>query len=421
MNSNPTGRRSFLKTAAVTSLAMTPALGLLPRKAHAAEAINVILNRYPAQEVFAEVMKKAPGVEMNLQMMPNDKILELLNINLASGSSNFDIIPCNETQVIRYAKNGWILPLNDLWNKYKDQYNLGDIEPSFVAGSTVDGKIYQLPNEFNGHIQMYRKDIYEQKGFAAEKTIDEFKRNAQALKSDSMAGTVLMFRVGDQCASGVTYYLNNVGDGWFHKDWRLAVNTPKGIQAVEFMKEMSKVAQRGFTTASGEEAALALSQGSAPMGHMWLSRVSTMEDPRKSRVVGKMGYASPAQGGGRITASGLAISKFSKKDPDLLFRTMLLTVSEQTIRTNILNNVPTRASMLNDKELNAKYPHLAAAADVAKNGKFFPAMPYFSPVADIVTRRVLQVMTNELQAKEAMDLAAAEGNKYLADNGWFKS
>jgi maltose-binding protein MalE len=77
--------------------------------------------------------------------------------------------------------------------------------------------------------------------------------------------------------------------------------------------------------------------------------------------------------------------------------------------------------MLNDKELNGKYPHLAAAADVAKNGKFFPAMPYFSPVADIVTRRVLQVMTNELQAKEAMDLAAAEGNKYLADNGWFKS
>jgi ABC-type glycerol-3-phosphate transport system substrate-binding protein len=420
MTNNQSDRRSFLKGAAAASLAATPALALLPRMARAAEPVNVILNRYPAQEVFAEAMKKTPGVEINLQMMPNDKILELLNINLASGSSNFDIIPCNETQVLRYAKNGWILPLNDLWAKYKDQYGLGDIEPNFVAGSTVDGKLYQLPNEFNGHISMYRKDIYEAKGFKPEKTIEEFKRNAQALKSDSMAGTVLMFRVGDQCASGVSYYLNNVGDGWFHKDWKLAVNTPKGVQAVEFMKEMAKTAQRGYANASGEEGALALYQGAAAMGHMWLSRASSMEDPKKSKVIGKIGYTSPAQGGHRITVSGLAISKFSKKDPEVLFRTMLQTVSDQTLRANIANNVPTRISVLNDKELNAKYPYLVAAGEAAKTGKYYPAMPHFSPVAEIVTRRLLQVMTDELKAKEAMDLAAAEGNKFLVDNGWIK-
>lgn len=413
MNSIQSNRRHFLMGAAAVSL--------WPVSARAAEPINVLLSRYPAQEVFGEAMKKAPGVDVNLQLMPNDKVLELLNINLAAKSSNFDIIPCNETQVIRYARNGWILPLNDLWNKYKDQYGLGDIEENFVAGSTVDGKLYQLPNEFNGHITMYRKDIYEAKGLRPEKTIEEFKRNAQALKTDSMAGTVLMFRAGDQCASGASYYFNNVGDGWFHKDWRLAVNTPKGIQAVEFMKEMSKFAQRGFGTAAGDEGALALYQGGAAMGHMWLSRASSMDDPRKSRVVGKIGFAAPANGGHRITVSGPAISRFSKKDPELLFRTMLQTVSEQTLRANIANNVPTRKSVLNDQELNGKYPYLIAAGEAAKTGKYYPAMPHFGPVAEIVTRRIMQVMTDELKAKEAMDLAAAEGNKYLADNGWIKA
>lgn len=412
---NPTfpTRRHFLAGAAAASLA--------PLAVRADEPVNALMNRYPAQEVFAEAMKKTAGVQLNVQLMPNDKILELLNINLAAKSANFDIIPCNETQIIRYSRNGWILPLNDLWNKYKEQYGLGDIEENFVAGSSVDGTLYQLPNEFNGHVTMYRKDIYEAKGLRPEKTLDEFKRNAQSLKTDTMAGTVLMFRPGDQGASGATYYFNNVGDGWFHKDWRLAVNTPKGVQAVEFMKEMTKVAQRGFGTAAGDEGALALYQGSAAMGHMWLSRASSMDDPRKSRVVGKIGFAAPANGGHRITVSGLAISRFTKKDPDLLFRTMLETVRAETIRANIANNVPTRKSALNSTEFNSKYPYLVAAGEAAKTGKYYPAMPHFGPIADIVTRRIMQAMTDELKAKEAMDLAASEGNKYLLDNGWLKA
>ncbi|SFU19627.1 extracellular solute-binding protein [Mesorhizobium sp. YR577] len=416
-------RRAFLKTAGAGAAAAlaAPAIGLSSRTVNAATPIQAILNRYPAQEYFAEQMKSVPGVEVNVQLMPNDKILELLNINLSSGSSTFDIIPCNDTQAIRYARNGWIIPLEELWEKYRDEYNLGDIEPNFIKGSTVDGHLYQLPNEFNSHIQMYRKDIYEEKGLKPEDNIEDFKAHAKSLKSDDMAGTVLLFRAGDQCATGATYYFNNVGDGWFHDDWKLAVNTERGIKAVEFMREMAGVAQRGFTTASGEEGALALAQGLAAMGHMWVTRASNMEDPKKSRVVGKISYAAPAQGKQRLSATGYAISKFSKQDPDVLFRVMLQTASEKAARENIKNNVPPRVSILNDEELSIKHPYLIAANGAAKYGAYYPAMPHFSPVAEIVTRRIVQVMTDELQAKEAMDLAAAEGNKYLVDQGFIKA
>lgn len=419
MTASNYSRRTVLKGVAASALA-APAISLTARTVNAADPVQVILNRYPAQEFFAERMKKIPGIDVNVQLMPNDKILELLNINMASGSSNFDIIPCNDTQVIRYAKNGWIIPLDELWNKYKDEYQLGDIEKNFVTGSTVDGHLYQLPNEFNSHITMYRKDIYDEKGLRPEQTIQEFRDHAKALTSEKMAGTVLLFRVGDQCATGATYYLNNVGDGWFHNDWRLAVNTPKGVQAVEFMREMAKYAQRGFTTASGDEGSLALYQGFAAMGHMWVTRASSMEDPKKSRVAGKIGYAAPAQGGQRLSLTGYAISKFSKKDPDILFRVMLESVKEQAARDNITNNVPTRTSVLNDQELQSKYPYLVAANGAAKYGKTYPAAPFFSPIAEIVTRRIVQVMTDELKAKEAMDLAAQEGNKYLVENGFLK-
>jgi ABC-type glycerol-3-phosphate transport system substrate-binding protein len=145
-----------------------------------------------------------------------------------------------------------------------------------------------------------------------------------------------------------------------------------------------------------------------------------MEDPKKSRVAGKIGYAAPAQGGQRLSLTGYAISKFSKKDPDILFRVMLESVKEQAARDNITNNVPTRTSVLNDQELQSKYPYLVAANGAAKYGKTYPAAPFFSPIAEIVTRRIVQVMTDELKAKEAMDLAAQEGNKYLVENGFLK-
>ncbi|SFU19623.1 extracellular solute-binding protein [Mesorhizobium sp. YR577] len=413
-------RREFIKRAGSVALA-APAVALAARTVNAATPIQALLYQYPAAEYFAQVMKEVPGVDVNVQLMPASKAMELLNINLASGSDMFDLVLTNDMHVLRYARNGWLRPLDDLWEKYKDEYNLADIDDSFLAGSKVDGTLYQLPNEFNSHITMFRKDLYQEKGLKVEATVEEFRHNAEKLKTDAIAGTVLMCQMGDQCATHATYYLNNIGDGWFHNDWRLAVNSDRGISAIDFLRDMGGLAQRGYTTAGGAEGSLALHQGFAAMGHMWLSRASTMEDPKKSRVVGKIGYVAPAQGGQRLSVSGYAISKFSKQDPDTLFRVMLETLKEKSLRGNIANNVPTRVSVLGDQELLKKYPYLVAATDAARSGKYFPSMPYYGPLSEIVTRRILQVLSGEVQTREAMDLAAAEGNKYLLDNGFLKA
>jgi ABC-type glycerol-3-phosphate transport system substrate-binding protein len=419
MDARYLSRRTFLKGFAASTLA-APALSFSSRTVSAADPIQMILYRYPASEFYAEAMKKVPGADINIQLMPSDKVMELVNINLSSGSANFDIIPCNDTNLISYVAKDWLMPLDDLWAKYKDEYDLGGINDNFVKGSSSNGHIYQLPNEFNSHLLFYRKDLYEELGLKVPATIQEFRRNAEKLKTDKRAGTTMMLRVGDQCASEMNYYLNVLGDGWFDERWQPLINSEKGIKAVEFMYEMGKLAQRGFTSAAGDEGSLALYQGFAGQGNMWATRAASMEDPKKSRFVGKFGYAVPAQGGQRLSVSGLAISKFTKKDPDMLFRVMLETVRPDVMKGNIANNVPTRTSVLEDESLAATYPYLKAAAGASSAGRFFPAMPYFYPAAEIITRRLLQVMTDEMGPKNAMDTAAVETKQLLTANGFYK-
>lgn len=417
--SNTLSRRDLLRFTGTTMLA-APFISLSSRTVNAADPIQALLIRYPATEFYANAMSKVPGVELSTQMMPSDKLQELININFSSKSSNFDIIASNDTNLVNYVRNDWLMPMDELWAKYKDEYALDGIDQSFLKGCMVDGKLYQVPNEFNTHLLFYRKDLYEKAGLKPAETIEEFMKNAQALKASGLAaGTTMMCRVGDQCASEMNYYLNVLGDGWFDKDWKPSVASDKGVKSVEFMREMGKLAQRGFLSAGGDEGSLALYQGFAAMGNMWATRAAAVDDPKKSRFVGQFGFAAPAQGGQRMSISGYAISKFTKKDPDMLFRVILESAKLDVQRANTANVVPPRPDLLKDEELNNKYPYLQAAAKAAPIGKFFPAMPYFYPVAEIVTRRLAQVMTDEMKAKEAMATATNEAEQLLTSNGFY--
>jgi ABC-type glycerol-3-phosphate transport system substrate-binding protein len=414
-------RRMLLKAFAATSLA-APAIGLSSRTVNAANPIQLIGYRYPASEYYADKLKAgAAGHDVNVQLMPSDKVMELVNINLASNSSNLDIFMATDGLIANYAQNKWMLPLNDLWAKYKEEYDLDDIDPKIVEGLSVEGSVYVVPVEFNSLIQYYRKDLFEEKGLKPATTLDQYKANAAALQTDRQAGVIMLGRVGDPLMTETHYYLNNLADGWFDADWQPTFNSEKGVAAVAFMKEMSAFAQRGFATSGSDEAALALQQGFAAMGNHYLTRASSMDDPKKSRFVGKIGTEVAAAGNQRISLTGYAISAFSKQDPDVMFRAIMEAAKKDSMRGNVKNNVPTRLSLLADEALVKEFPYLVAAAGAAKVGKLLPHMPYFFSVGDIVSRRVSQVLQGESEPKAAMDAAAKDVRDLLTSNGFYKS
>ena len=158
----------------------TGAVGLLlaasvSTAALAQEAIRIISHRTPALEYYTTAMKNAlPEGRVNAELMPIDKELELASITMSSKSDAIDVLYLNDTSLQRFAANGWLEPLDDLWEKYKDEYNLDDFPQSVIDSVSYDGHIYSMPILTNTELFYYRKDLFEEAGVKPPETMDEY-------------------------------------------------------------------------------------------------------------------------------------------------------------------------------------------------------------------------------------------------------
>jgi multiple sugar transport system substrate-binding protein len=394
---------------------------IIGARAHAAGTIQMISHRYPALEYFAEKMRTAiPGVTVNTQLMPFDKALELITIAMSSKSDTPDIVYASDTSFQTFARNGWLRPLDDLWAKYREEYQLGDFPDLVRKTYTHNGKLYVMPHTVNTMMFFYRKDLFDAAGKQPPKTIADYRDLAKSFNSPMRSGSINCLKPVDAAINEAHWYFNALGDGWFDDDWRPIFNDAKGVQAIEMMKAIAQYAQQGFSAAANDECMIAYQQDTGVMGLQWASRAKAMDDPNKSRVVGKIDWTAPPQGHGRNSGDGYAISAFSKQDPDTLFRIIATSASQASIRGAASLLVPPRKSLLDDAELrqaNRFYPAALASYEI---GTPAPALPEFYAVGEFITRRVLQAVTGEMPVKQALDTAANETKDFLKGHGYYK-
>jgi multiple sugar transport system substrate-binding protein len=376
-------RLQLSRRSVVAATLAAPAI--LGGRARAAGTIQMISHRYPALEYYAEKMRNAvPGTTVNTQLMPIDKALELATIAMSSKSDTPDIIYASDTSFQTFAKNGWFRPLDDLWAKYRDEFKLDDFPEAMRKTYMRDGHIYVVPHTLNAMMFFYRKDLF------------------------------------DAAINEAHWYFNALGDGWFDKDWKPIFNDARGVQAIEMMKEIAHSAQQGFTAAANDECMIAYQQDTGVMGLQWASRAKAMDDPNKSRIVGKIDWVAPPQGHARISGDGYAISAFSKQDPDTLFRIIATSANQANMRGAASLLIPPRKSLLEDAELKQANRFYPAALASYESGVAAPSLPEFYAVGEFITRRILQAVTGEMPVKQALDTAANETTEFLKGHGYYK-
>ena len=415
-NTNGLARRVLL--AGTAGLLATPAI---IRRAAADEPVQLISHRYPALEYYAEKMRSAlPGTEVNTRLMPSGDAAQLQRIAFSAGDSSLDLVWLNGVLLPNYAKNGWIEPLDDLIAKHRDEFNLGDFTPASLRGCTYNGKIYALPLTINTLLYAYRGDVFDEKQLTPPKTWDDYVSVARTLNTPRRNGTTVSLK-WDQPPYELQSVLNNVGDGWFDKEWHPTFNGPKGVAAIELYKELVKYAVPGFTAQGNDESSINFGQDIAATGQQWATRCASMDDPAKSRVVGKIKWTTPPGGKQGTSTDAYAISAKSAKDKDKLFRILATALCEQNQRGAAALCVPPRGSVLNDPAIQSKYrwyPAISAALDACQP---LPGLPEFSEAAEIATKRMVQGVVGQLPVKEALDTAAAEVTDLLKRRGYYKT
>ena len=355
---------------ATAALALVMWIGLPAPTAEAQVVLKVLSTRYPATEFYVKAMEDAiPGVKVEVTFMPVDKVLEQSRLTLSQGSDAYDILYVNDGIQQLYAKNGWLEPLDALWAKYSTEYKLDDFPEALLDKYRYQRRLYSIPFNANTMIFFFRADLFKEKGLQPPRTFDEYMKAAQALNSSSMAGAAISLKPVDAAQNEVHWYFNAFGAQWFDDNWKPVFNSPAGVKAIEAMKTMTKFAPQGFTSHANDETTVNLQQGLVAMGIMWNTRAKPMDDPAKSKVVGKIDWIAPPGGGTKMALDGYAISRFTKKDKDLVFRVLLIASDEKRMRQAAALAVPVRKSVLGDPELskeNRFYPGLLASLNVAK-------------------------------------------------------
>jgi sorbitol/mannitol transport system substrate-binding protein len=90
----------------------------------------------------------------------------------------------------------------------------------------------------------------------------------------------------------LTTMVNTFGGTWFTKDWKAQVNSPEFKKATNFYVDLvRKHGEAGAPQAGFTECLIAMSQGKVAMWYDATSAAGSLEDPKTSKVAGKVGYA----------------------------------------------------------------------------------------------------------------------------------
>ena len=211
----------------------------------------------------------------------------------SQGSGAYQVYVVDEANVAEFAINGWILPLDQ--QVMPKDWDWSDFLAGRRAVATFDGKPYFAPIEGGGDVMMYRKDIFAAKGMKPPTTLDDYVKDAALLNDPGrgLYGTSLRGRHG----SGMnvwrwTPFFRADGGEWI-VDGKPAFNSAAGVKATRTYLELMRYSPPGSSTNTWSEVIEGFRSGRVALIIESDVFGPWAEDPQKSSVAGKVGYAPP--------------------------------------------------------------------------------------------------------------------------------
>lgn len=272
------------------------------------------------QKLTDDFTAKNPGVTVEWVTMEENILRQKVTTDIATKGGQYDIMTIGTYEVPIWAKQGWLVPLDNLGA----DYDVNDLLPAIRDGLSYKGKLYAAPFYGESSMVMYRKDLMEKAGLKMPDapTWDFIADAARKMtdKKDEIYGICLRGKAGwGENMAFLTAMANSFGARWFDEKWKPQFDTPEWKDALTFYINLMKDAGPPGASSNGFNENLALFQ-SGKCG-MWIDATvaaSFVSNPKESKVADKVGYAlAPDKGLGKrgnwLWAWSLAIPAGSKK------------------------------------------------------------------------------------------------------------
>ncbi|MCY3799133.1 MAG: extracellular solute-binding protein [Chloroflexi bacterium] len=404
--------------------------GCMIEPPESAAQINMIGWTYPIIDFYAdelEACNSVDNIDVNTQLLDSGSAHDQLRLALgAGGASPYDIIMVTQGDIESYVAEGWMMPLNDLIDKYEDEYQISDILG--IADMTVDGMVYGLPMEQNTRHLFYRPDLLDKHGIEVPETWDDVIAACGALQAEDSIVIPFTTQLHAGWAWRIEFsdMLLGFGGQPLNDDMTPAFNSDEGVMALEKLVEIVEacMGEEGLTY-SIDDSQIGIATGELAMAFTWASRAAAMDDPDFSDYVGGINFAPApravegapyaATGG---TGAGLGIPANIDDDPDLVFQVILEAMDEETMLRGSNYGVITRQAVA--AKADARYLP-AVFATIAGGVEGTPVPAIGAVLNPVLAQWLPQIAIGDMSAAELLDAAAEAYTVEATAQGFIES
>jgi sorbitol/mannitol transport system substrate-binding protein len=103
---------------------------------------------------------KNPDIKLEWVTLEENVLRQRVTTDIATKGGQFDVITIGTYEVPIWAKQGWLVALDDLGA----EYDVDDLLPSIRAGLSYEDKLFAAPFYGESSMIMYRTDLFQAAG-----------------------------------------------------------------------------------------------------------------------------------------------------------------------------------------------------------------------------------------------------------------
>ncbi|MEX5729598.1 sorbitol/mannitol transport system substrate-binding protein [Rhodovulum iodosum] len=372
------------------------------------------------------------GHEVEWVTLEENVLRQRVTQDIATKGGQFDIMTIGMYETPIWARQGWLVPLDDL----PADYDIDDILPAMRDGLSVDGTLYAAPFYGESSMIMYRTDLFEEAGIEMPDapTWDFVADAARKItdRDNEIYGICLRGKAGwGENMAFLTTMANSFGARWFDEDWTPQFDQPEWKEAITFYLDLMEDAGPPGASTNGFNENLSLfQQGKCGMWIDATVAASFVTNPDDSSVADSVGFAlAPDTGLGKranwLWAWALAIPAGTQKEEaakDFInwatSKDYLALVAEKEgwanvppgTRTSLYEN-PNYADIpfaqMTLESIRAANPNEPTVEPVPYVGIQFVAIPEFAGIGTQAGQEFSAALAGQQTAEEALEKAQA--------------
>lgn len=338
-----------------------------------------------------------PDEKVKLQELAGeaDAQRDTLVQSLQAGSSDIDVMALDVVWTAQFAANGWLAPLTgDL------KVDTDKLLPATVKSATYKDSLYALPQNTNGQLLYRNTDKVKEE----PKKWDDVVQACKQVKNQDCLTTQLKQYEG--LTVNTAGFMSGWGGGLTDDQVQPTVTSKESREGLQAMVDAYKdgTISSSSTGASEEETNLSFTQGQTAMAINW-PYMYTNAEAEDSAVKGKV-EVSPLVGKDGVGVSTLGgynngINVNSKNKATAL-DFMKYIINEDNQRSFAEASFPpVLSSVYDEKDLQDKFPYLAALKVSLENAEPRPASPTYDELSKAVQDNAYAALTSGKSVDEA--------------------